>query len=259
MSPDRTPRRGVPAVSVRSAGCRGGHLLPRLVILAGVLFLSRAPRLAAQSPAALDMDQTLLARQALQDDPALAPLDLGVRVHNGVARLFGPVPSPALARRAVACLQALPALTGVRNELFPDPWDYDPSPAGAAAALRPPGRPDEARWAPSTPTVHSTSRQKGEAPPQTVPPVAVPLPAPPPAGPTPAPPEPSRDIAGAVRRLQQGQERFHRVRVAVEGSRVILSGTAPAWRDVFELSQALTQIPGVGEVTIREIRIDPPR
>jgi osmotically-inducible protein OsmY len=224
--------------------------------------LSRAPRLVAQSPAALDMDHTILARQALQDDPELAPLQLGVRVHNGVARLFGPVPSPALARRAVACLQALPALTGVRSELFPDPWGDDPSAAGGAAELRLPGRPasrsDEARWAPSTPTVRSASRPREEAPVQTVPSVGVPLPAPTSAGAGSAPANQTRDIAQAVRRLQEGQERFRRVRIEVQGSRIILSGTVAAWRDVFELSQALTQIPGVGGVTLREIRTDPP-
>jgi hypothetical protein len=234
-----------------------------------VLF-SQAPRLPAQTPAVLDMDRTILARQALQEDPALAPLHLGVRVRNGVAILFGPVPSPELARRAVERLHDLPALTGVRNELFPDPRGEDPFTAGVAPTPRLPGiatsRSDDERWpgrqppvvaspwTASTPPARSTPQPEERAS-TTVPPIAVPVPVSPPARAA----DQLEDIERAVRRLYQGQERFRRVRIAVQGDRVFLSGAVPAWGDLYELSQAITRIPGVQGVTIREVRTDPPR
>jgi BON domain len=220
------------------------------------------------------MDRTILARQALQEDPALAPLHLGVRVRNGVAILFGPVPSPELARRAVGRLHDLPALTGVRNELFPDPWGEVPFTAGVGPTPRLPGRatsrsdderwpgpqpPGEASpWTASAPSARSAPRSGDEGTPTAIPPIAIPVPAPPSASSTPRAADQPEGVEEAARRLQQGEERFRRVRVAVQGSRVILSGAVPAWGDLYELSRAITRIPGVDGVTIGEVRTDPP-
>src|SRR5207245_2442047 len=63
-----------------------------------------------------DLYQTVLARRALQNDALLAPLNLGVRVRQRVATLWGPVASAEAARRAVALLRELPELAAVRSE-----------------------------------------------------------------------------------------------------------------------------------------------
>jgi hypothetical protein len=65
-------------------------------------------------------------------------------------------------------------------------------------------------------------------------------------------------VQAAVERLRSGQERFGRVRVEVRGDRVFLTGAVARLQDVYDLSQAITELPGVAGVTIREIRVDPP-
>src|SRR5205823_4800377 len=65
---------------------------------------------------------------------ALGPLNLGVRVRDRVAVLWGPVPSTEMARRAVELLQGLPDLVEVRNELHVEPRDEQP--------VAPPRRPE---------------------------------------------------------------------------------------------------------------------
>jgi hypothetical protein len=73
----------------------------------------------APSPAAAERDLllTIQARRALLRDAELGPLNLGVQIRNGVATLWGPVPSPSLSFKAEVCLRALLELTEVRNDL----------------------------------------------------------------------------------------------------------------------------------------------
>jgi osmotically-inducible protein OsmY len=61
-----------------------------------------------------DIEVTLYARLALSRDTALAPLNLYVRVVMGVASVEGPVPSQALADRAVAVLKKVKGVYEVR-------------------------------------------------------------------------------------------------------------------------------------------------
>jgi hypothetical protein len=64
-----------------------------------------------------DVRQTVRARQILRLDPALAPYNIGVIVHNRVATLWGPIPTPGLSLRAERTLRNLFELADVRNEL----------------------------------------------------------------------------------------------------------------------------------------------
>src|SRR5437870_2837391 len=77
-----------------------------------------------------DLHYAVQACQRLQQDEALAPLNIGVRVRNRVAVLWGPVPSVALALRAEAKLRAMIEFADVRNELIvmPDDWRDLPTP-----------------------------------------------------------------------------------------------------------------------------------
>ncbi len=65
-----------------------------------------------------DLIFTVKASQRLQQDEVLAPLNVGVRVRNRVAVLWGPVPSVELALRAEAKLRAMIEFVDVRNELI---------------------------------------------------------------------------------------------------------------------------------------------
>ncbi len=64
-----------------------------------------------------DLGQTIKARLILQNDPQLGSLNLGVKVANRVAILWGPVPSPDLSLRAEQKLRGMFELVDVRNNL----------------------------------------------------------------------------------------------------------------------------------------------
>lgn len=68
-----------------------------------------------------DLEQTIECRRLLLDDPVLGPLNLGVRVKNRVATLWGPVPSRAVARRAEQCLRTMIELVEVKNQMHVAP------------------------------------------------------------------------------------------------------------------------------------------
>jgi hypothetical protein len=238
-------------------------------------------RLPADETGVLDLSRSLLAQTALQQDPVLAPLDLGVKVHRGMATLFGPVPSPELGERAAALLRRLPELSGVRNELFVDPFAGALAQENAFTRPRPPhwttSRPEAVRRPPTPPPGENTQAPASPTPappapawvpvpaPARVPPSAAPkVSRPPPVlpgirVPAPAATSPS-GIEAAVEELWRGQERFGRIRAMVQGDRVFLSGAVARWQDAYDLSQAITDIPGVAGVTLRAIRVDaPPR
>ena len=64
-----------------------------------------------------DLTQTLQARKLLLDDPQLGPLNLGVRVTNRIAVLWGPVPSQELSFRAEQRVRTMFELIEVRNRM----------------------------------------------------------------------------------------------------------------------------------------------
>ncbi|MBI3407069.1 MAG: BON domain-containing protein [Planctomycetes bacterium] len=65
-----------------------------------------------------DFRQTIQARKMLHDDPLLASVNLGVNVVEGVAFLWGPVPTAEFAARAEQRLRAMIELVDVRNRLY---------------------------------------------------------------------------------------------------------------------------------------------
>src|SRR5436853_7347916 len=95
-------RRGPPGLW----GCLG-----LLVILTG----PAVGRLSAEVIDPRDLQREVQARQALQNDPKIAPFCLGVRVRNRVATLTGPVPTRELAQHAVNVLRQMPELSDVRS------------------------------------------------------------------------------------------------------------------------------------------------
>ena len=124
----------------RNRGIRLGIALGCLIALAG-----NAWGQTTDATLFRDLWQTVQARKAIQDDPQLASLNLGVKVSNGVAVLWGPVPSRALALRAEQHLRGMVELVEIRDQMAIESGDaaplsapqgprYLPEPAPAAPA-----------------------------------------------------------------------------------------------------------------------------
>jgi hypothetical protein len=107
-----------------------------------------------------DVMLTIVARRALMLDAELGRLNIGVRVRNRVATLWGPVPSAELALKAEQRLHGLLDLLTVRSELIVVPVSALAVAAQSSGSLPP-------------------------APPPALPPLPRDLPAPPPLPPPP--------------------------------------------------------------------------
>ena len=245
---------------------------PRL--LAGPAALGAALLLGCVCPAALaadgpgdpaayhDLRHTMQARSALLADPVLAPLNLGVRVHNRVAVLWGPVPTAGLKERAELLLRKLPDLLEVRNELHVEqpepPPQYLPGKLPPATPVPLPGFSGAAdtwqdlfaRRQDSAPAFASPAENVRLKPAPSglpgdggavLPAIAVPGPA-------------GSPLDQAVARLQRDEPRFRGLRADVRGQQVRLSGTAATWQDVYDLADVLTRLPGVDRVVLEQIR-----
>jgi hypothetical protein len=258
---------------------RGISLRALAVLLVGVC-RPGLPVVAAQTDPGGDRDMrhTILARHALQHDSVLAPLNLGVRVHNRVATLWGPVPSPELKERAVRVLRQVPDLLEVRSQLHvaeleepaqesPDRLPPAPGPPSTPTAL--PGFPKvEPAWR-GTLVERSTDQRafaspvervqlrpgKGATPPEEEGPEVAVLPAIRISGPG-ATVQPADTLALAVDRLRLRDARFQRLRAEALGREVRLSGAAERWQDVDDFAGALMHLPGVERVVIDRIRTD---
>src|SRR5688572_19972326 len=68
----------------------------------------------------LNLHHTLVVRKALSKEKELASLNLGVKVENRIAYLWGPVPSAKLLARAVKLAKDLPDIVDVQNHLYVD-------------------------------------------------------------------------------------------------------------------------------------------
>jgi hypothetical protein len=111
------------------------------VLALGVIPLITGSAEAQTTDSALyrDLWQTVQARKLLMEDALLGPLNLGVKVTNRAAVLWGPIPSQQLSLRAEQCLRTMFELTEVRNCLTIEPMDDAfqrvPSPSGTPRFL----------------------------------------------------------------------------------------------------------------------------
>ncbi len=245
--------------------------LARAGLFAGTLFLAEPPAPAGPPPADAardafrDLQLTVHARRALQGDPALAALNVGVRVRGGVATLWGPVPSADLVPKAVKRVESVQGVLGVRSELYvatPEKkFEPLPIPLAAGEPLRTESAsPDPVSGALTGRTVKASEVYRdAAAPPSTyrpvtlAPPIRVPSPDPAPAARPAMPaaattPEP---LPVAVDRLRRGDPRFRPLRAEVRGDTVILSGSADRGEDVMALATAVSRLPGVGRVVTK--------
>jgi BON domain len=229
-----------------------------------------------------DLRLTVAARRALGKDQALASLNLGVSVRGGVADLWGTVPTPALAERAVQRVREVQGMTAIRNELSVVPRSEaaedvpkeasaasEGPPAGALAGLTgtpgpAPGLPSSQAPTPTKPpapagldTAVSLGRpiaapEAARAGPRPLAelgrPVALPN------GPRPA--VAPQDPAAAVDQLRRGDPRFRRLRPEVRGGVVTVRGAVRRGPDLMAFATAASRLPGVERVLLTPVQID---
>jgi hypothetical protein len=217
-----------------------------------------------------DNQLAVQSRLALMRDPSLAGLhlNLGVSVRDGVAAVWGTVPSVAVGRQAEVVVRRIPGVLGVRGEyqvLPPDdpvaeflrrpPPAVRPSPPDELVRTRPgslTARPGE--WAASASPLLK--------PPLDAPPT-VELQAPQPVtlgAPVPLPePTPVSNLAAAVGRMVAADPRYRGVEPVVEGGLVRLRGCIERPEDVYALAQEISRLPGVERVVVDPIRTRPVR
>ncbi len=254
------------------AAVRRMTVTPARAALLAVVLLQPLPAPAAAVPSYMeavggDTLLTISARRTLAEDAELAPLNIGVSVHWGVATLWGSVPTPALAGRAADVLRRLPQFREVRNTLLVVPRILPPgddstldTPATTAGGSAPGGE------LAAMPGAHGpTPAQPAAAPADEAPRIMLGQPtvggaAPPPASPGAAAslgkpvaiphPAPGPDLTAEVEQLWRGDDRFRLVRAEVRGRLVLLRGGGPDRLDVMAFAQAVSRLPGVERVVV---------
>jgi hypothetical protein len=175
-----------------------------------------------------DLTATVRARRALQDDPALARLNLGVEVDNGVATVWGPVPSIAVGRVAAAKLEGLKGVTRVKSNFYVEER-RDP----LLDLVRTGGPPERVEVAKPRDAAVKVGRSAAEGPALL--------------GPRPARPVPLAELAA---QLQQSEPRFRAIGVEVRDGTVLVRRGAVPGPDVMDLANKLRRIPGVRDVIL---------
>jgi osmotically-inducible protein OsmY len=248
-----------------------------------LIAVALAPQAGASQFDTTDLHHEVLVRTAMAEDSRLQWLNIFVRVKDRVATLSGPVPTRELARRALDVAKSVPEIREVhdrmmvhyedRGLLLPvnvaipsktaaqtslsmaPPFDEKAvRPVKAISAWRPvpadqpvlPARQDAGvlpSFLTQPSTAEPTSRSKEKETVQS--------------------PAPKRlDVAAigsAVETLVLGEERYRRLRWEVQGSKVFVSGVIASWSDLRDLAKVLRQVPGINEVVIRDLRVEPIR
>jgi hypothetical protein len=238
-------------------GAAGWLRLALLAVFALAVALAAARAEAPRLPPAArsrprDLELTVPARRAFQGHPALR--QVGVLVTDGVATLWGAVPTADDGRQAVKLLEAVQGIAAVRSELRLEKG----KPTKLLALPVPEDPPTRTRAASPDPVSGSlgtlTRRNPTHFPPAPappppavalMPPIATAPAAPPRAAP--APPAP----AAAVEALRSADRRFRRIRAEVSGGTVSLHPGDTPQEHVMAFYQLLARVPGVERVVIK--------
>jgi hypothetical protein len=199
-----------------------------------------------------DIQLTVHARKALAEDPVLGPTNLGVRVQDNVAVLWGPVPSEAVKRRAAELVKKVKGVYEAR--------DGDVYVATPTAIVEAPPLPDPPPVAPTKTASASPDPATGTIAaltglPETDPPPApvVVLKAPLPVDGKEASKEvaavPPDDLAAGLERVRASDRRFRAVEYRLEGDAVVLRpGGRP--EDVMAFARAISRLPGLSRIVV---------
>jgi hypothetical protein len=215
-----------------------------------------------------DLRHTIAARRALFTDKELGPLNLGVKVHKRVAVLWGPVPTPAIARRAIDLLRKLPDLIDVRDDLKvePDPnrplFLPDISPERLRLPPLPPPQPGPpgilAHRSVAPPAIAAVQAdptgwqqvQMGRKDPR-IPDdrefdrVVSALPVPTPSA------ETDKPLPQALEDLQK-DKRFSHLRIEMKGEVVYLRTDSEQSQGIYELARIISHLAGVQRVVVKD-------
>ena len=211
-----------------------------------------------------DIQLTVHARKALADDAAVGPGNLGVRVQNNVAVLWGPISSEELKKRAVEIVKKVKGVYEVRDT---DVYIAAPPPEVETAALPPPApaaeAPTHTESASPDPVsgaiLSLTSRSPAEPAPAPVvvlrPPLALGESAP---TRTVSQAPPAEGVVAAVEQVRLSSERFRSINYRLDGDVVVLRPGGQA-EDVMAFAQAVSRLPGLTRVVISSGDGDPAR
>jgi hypothetical protein len=209
-----------------------------------------------------DIQLTVHARKALADDAAVGPGNLGVRVQNNVAVLWGPISSEELKKRAVEIVKKVKGVYEVRDA---DVYIAAPPLEVETAAIPPapaetPTHTESASPDPATGSILSlTSRSPAEAAPAPVvvlrPPLALGESAP---TRTVSQAPPAEGVVAAVEQVRLSNERFRSINYRLDGGVVVVRSGGQA-EDVMAFAQAVSRLPGLTRVVISSGDGDPAR
>jgi hypothetical protein len=202
----------------------------------------------------------MYARQALLKDEQLAGRNLGISVRQGIATVWGPVPSEAVARRAVERLREVKGLLDVRSQLYVAAAAEPPPKSSGRPALLPlePLMPNDLDNPAGTLKYPRTAAGGPRPPPvsgdRPARPLseAVALLAPVPPGGWNATPTSSSNLASSVEELWRSDLRYRIIRPQIQGSVVYLHGMASRREDMLDLAERLSRLPGVERVILKE-------
>src|SRR3984957_21128808 len=88
------------------------------LLLVPVVLSAKAQTAPPASDSTRDLEIQVRARQVLLTDEELAPFNLGVTVHHGVAIVWGPVSSPELRDKALKKIENVRGIFQVKSEMY---------------------------------------------------------------------------------------------------------------------------------------------
>jgi osmotically-inducible protein OsmY len=200
-----------------------------------------------------DMRLGVHARRALHADPELKKLNLTVKVEDGAATLWGPVPSADLERRALALLEEVPGIQRVRSELYVVPGAGQPKkilfdllPPPIVVQVASPDRDTgELKRDLMTPAETTSGRSQPNLPRLDGPrPIRD---GPSAEGRAQARPE-GRSLVEVIEELRRGNRRYDGIHLAVRGGVVCVWAEEVAEENVEAFARAVRAVPGVKEV-----------
>lgn len=234
------------------------------------------PRPPTSAPGKIrDLAATVRVRRALQEDSVLAGLNLSVWVENGVASLWGPVPTEEIGRQAVTKLESVRDIAEVRPNLYvrkPEPERLllaERAPPADSLARIDVFKPDSDQIEPTPPARPAApvplNAELAAAPPRQSPPramakeLATPrLLAPRAVASARRPPEaevvrrPRANLAEQVEQARRADPRFRDIPVRLNGTSVEVRRAADDDGLALALANALRRIPGLTDVVLTD-------
>jgi hypothetical protein len=254
---------------------RLGRTLARLaaaglcVVALAALAPADAPPPANAKDAYRDLQLTVHIRRALREEEALASVNVGVRVRDGVAVLWGPAPSAEVIAKAVARAAQVQGIFSVRNELYVTAPDRNLDPIPIPLIAPDPQRSASASPDPASGSLSSLTTTAREALDAGTANDSSTTTSSPPASHAPLPDEQTADhsprarpvsrpastppevLAAAVARVRAGEPRFRTLRIDVRGGTVVVAGSADREEDVMALARLISRLPGVDRVVTK--------